>query len=168
MPCLALAPVYGAAQQRSVLEDKSKTLDQAGVTRLQKIIGLFYYYARVVDPTMMVALGELASMQTLGTATEQVAKNMVWFLNYTSMYPNAMLLYRASNMVLHVDSNASYLLIVKAQSSVNGHFYLCNQTTNPNLPPSQSLAPNGPAHTVCGILQNVIALTAKAKVGALF
>ena len=42
---------------------------------IQKIIGKFYYYARAVDNTMLVALGELSTKQTVGVATKQVAED---------------------------------------------------------------------------------------------
>ena len=61
-------------------EDMSPALNPKEVKHIQKIIGKFYYYARAVNHTMLVALGELATKQTVGTATKTVADDIVHFL----------------------------------------------------------------------------------------
>ena len=61
-------------------EDSTSKLSPKEVNTVQKIIGKFYYYARAVDHTMLVALGELATRQTIGTATTKVAEDIVHFL----------------------------------------------------------------------------------------
>ena len=60
-------------------EDSTNKLSPERVNTIQKIIGKFYYYARAVDHTMLVALGELATKQTVGTATTKVAEDVVYF-----------------------------------------------------------------------------------------
>ena len=167
-PYPSIAPTYGASQQMTEPKDNTPLLPQSKITCLQQIIGLFYYYLRAVDPTMLVALGEIALVQTLGTATEKVLDNMTWFLNYAATYPNASITYKASGMTLHADSDASYLSVTKARSRVGGHFYLSNASPQPNLAPTQTPTPNAPLHTVCGILRNVMLLAAEAEVRALF
>jgi hypothetical protein len=47
---------------------------------LQRVMGTFLYYARVVDPTLLHALNDLASAQTKGT--QATADAMVHLLNY--------------------------------------------------------------------------------------
>lgn len=42
-------------------------MDDGQTKRLQRVIGNFLFYARVVDPTMLVALNDLAIAQTKGT-----------------------------------------------------------------------------------------------------
>ena len=77
-------------------------LNAKEVNIIQKIIGKFYYYARAVDHTMLVALGELATKQTVGVATRKVAEDVTHFLNYADTHPNAQIKYHASDMVLHI------------------------------------------------------------------
>ena len=48
---------YGKTVQLTEVEDASPLLDADGVNLIQRIIGKFYYYARAVDHTMLVALG---------------------------------------------------------------------------------------------------------------
>ena len=66
--------------QLTEVEDTSSLLDAKGDKLIQKMIGKFYYYARTVHYTMLVALGELATKQTLGTSSEKVAEDVVPFL----------------------------------------------------------------------------------------
>ena len=83
-------------------EDSTTKLSPERVNTIQKIIGKFYYYARAVDHKMLVALGKLATKQTVGTATTKVAEDVVHVLNYAATHPNAALKYHSSGMVLHV------------------------------------------------------------------
>ena len=56
-------PVYGENNQ--VLSEKSpaEELDENIKKRLQKNLGKLLYYARVIDPTMLMALKSLAAFQ---------------------------------------------------------------------------------------------------------
>jgi hypothetical protein len=92
--------------------DNSPELNKKMTTRLQEIIGVFLYYARAVDNTTHVALGTLAAAQAhVTTVTMEAA---VHLLNYAAKHPNATLRYHASNMILHIHSDASYLSEPKA------------------------------------------------------
>jgi hypothetical protein len=53
-------------------------------------------------------------------------------LNYLAMKEDAVLSYHASDMVLAVHSNASYLSKSKACSQAGGHFFLSSNTTVPS------------------------------------
>ena len=68
---------------------------------------MLLYYARAVDPTMLVALKTLAAAQT--KCTEATMDAAVQLLNHAAMHPDASIRYQASNMILLVHSNASYL-----------------------------------------------------------
>ena len=54
---------------------------------LQKIVGKFVYYARSIDPIMLVALNSLAVVQTKPTI--ETAKQITQFLNYSATHPDA-------------------------------------------------------------------------------
>jgi hypothetical protein len=71
-------------------------------------------------------------------------------------------------MILHTHSDASYLSALKARSCAGGHFFLSQQPNNANKAPVGQPRLNGPIHTTCHILRDVMASAAKAKVGALF
>ena len=48
-------------------------------------------------------------------------------MDYTHTYPNATIQYHASDMCLHIDSDAAYLVQTQAGSRVAGHFYLSDK-----------------------------------------
>jgi hypothetical protein len=52
---------YGIQTQLTNPIDATAPLKPDGVLRLQRITGTFLYYARAVDPTMLVTLSALAS-----------------------------------------------------------------------------------------------------------
>ena len=48
--------------------------------------------------------------------------------DYASPYPDAIVTYYASDMVLEGHSDASYLSKLKARSRAGGHFFMSNNT----------------------------------------
>jgi hypothetical protein len=134
--------------------------------RLQEIIGTLLYYGRAIDSTLLVALGTLASAQTNGTkATVNACKRL---LNYCATHPDAVVRFQASDMCLHIDSDASYLSEPEARSGVGGIFYL-STSPSPNLIPGEPDPPlNGPFHAVSNILCNVMSSAAETDFGGLF
>jgi hypothetical protein len=113
---------YGVKLQLTDPIDTTAPLMASQNTLLQKITGKFLYYARAVDPTMLVTLRALASQQTKGT--EQTMDDAIKFLNYCTTHPNATIRYKALDMILQVHSDASYLSESKACSRAGGLFYM--------------------------------------------
>eukprot|EP00804_Cyclotella_cryptica_P012525 CCRYP_017709-RA/>CCRYP_017709-RA protein AED:0.38 eAED:0.38 QI:0/0/0/1/1/1/2/0/312 len=111
---------YGAKQQFVDTADDSALLSNTDKTFVQEVIGVFLYYARAVDCTMLPALGSLATQQS--APTQNTMSKIHQFLDYAMTHPDAMITYRASNMILAVHSGASYLSETKARSRAGGHF----------------------------------------------
>ena len=86
-------------------------------------------------------------------------------LDYLSTYPDAKIRYTKSDMILHLDSDAAYLVAPKARSRVAGYFY-CGQHYNKNITPNTAL--NGPIHIECKTLKHVVASAAEAETAGLF
>ena len=131
---------------------------------IQSIIGSLLYYARVVDPTMLVALDDLSSQQA--KPKETTLTHVYKLLAYAATHPNAILRFHTSDMVLHVDSDAAYLVLPEAKSHIAGHFYLSDHPNN--LAPNQTPTPNVPILTECRTLWHVVASAAEAETGGLF
>ena len=72
--------------------------------------------------------------------------------------PPAVVQFKASYMVLHVDSDASYLSELRARSRTGGHYYLSSQPSDPKKYPHLPPPTNGPIHTECRILRHVVCL----------
>jgi hypothetical protein len=97
---------------------------------IQQVLGTFLYYGRAVDSTMLTALSFIASTQA--EPTKETMENIKLFLDYAANHQDAILTYQASDMVLIVHSNASYLSKPKAQSHAGGHFFMSSDITNPH------------------------------------
>ena len=151
-------PTYGAKVQYAKDADTSPKLGPTDKLFIQQVTGTFLYYARAVDATMLVALSAIASEQA--SPTEETMKKTLQFLDYVSSHPDAILTYRASNMVLNVHSNASYLVEPKARSRAGGHYFMSDNAANPE--------DNGAVHNIAQVIKNVMSSAAEAEIGALF
>ena len=156
-------PTYGARVQYTPPADTSPILSTADKTRIQQIVGVFLYYARAVDPTMLPALNELGSQQANPTA--RTAQLIAQFLDYAATHQDAVIRYTPSDMILHVHSDASYLSVINSRSRAAGHFFLSSA-----FDPKTSLTPpsNGPCLTLVKVLRNVMASATEAEMGGLF
>eukprot|EP00957_Ditylum_brightwellii_P054721 4146225-Ditylum_brightwellii.AAC.1 len=81
-----------------MVPDMSNPLDRLGIKRIQAIIGTLFYYARQVDPIMLVVIGTIPAVQSKGT--EATAKAVEHLLDYCASHPNATIRYTPSNMML--------------------------------------------------------------------
>jgi hypothetical protein len=150
-------PQYSAHPQMTPAHDDSSILPQPELTRIQEIICTLIFYVRAINSTMLVALGKIASKQTKGTQT--TAQAVTQLLNYTSAHPNATIRYHASDMCLHIQSDASYLSEDDARSQAGDNFFLSTMPTNITKPPSvdSPLPPyNGAIHTISAIMANLV------------
>ena len=71
-------------------------------------MGSILYYGKGVDMTTLTGLSTLASEQA--KASGQTIMNMKHLLDYLATNPNATIQYYASDMILKIHSDASYLL----------------------------------------------------------
>jgi hypothetical protein len=164
------APTYGASTQLTKSADTTPLLNASGLTWLQEIIGTLLYYARaILDSTMLVALGTLASAQSKGTET--TAQAVTQLLNYCATHPDATVCYSAIGMVLRIHSDASYLSETEARSRAGGIFFLSSLPADPTAIPDLNSTPppfNGAIHIHCSIIKYVVSSATKAELGALF
>jgi hypothetical protein len=79
------------------------------------------------------------------------------------MHPNAKIRYRASDMILNVHSDASYLSAPKARSRAGDYFFLGSIPRD-----AKPIIINGAIHITCTILKLVATSAAEADLGALF
>ena len=156
-------PAYGLKTQYAPEPDASSPLDAHGTKFVQSITGSLLYYSRAVDPTLLVALNEIATSQA--APTEATKAKVQWLLDYIATYPNATIHFTKSNMILYVDSNAAYLVLPNARSRYAGHFYLNNTPQNPTCPRPPR---NCPIHTECKAIRSVVASAAEAETTGVF
>jgi hypothetical protein len=108
---------------------------------------------------MLVALSTLASAQATGTAA--TADDMHQILDCCATHPDAEVRFHASDMVLQVSSDASYISEPAARSRTGGHFYLGNNDDR-----QQQI--KGPILCLSGIIKHVMSSAAEAEIGSMF
>ena len=162
-------PDYGAKTQYAPTPDETPALDASDRNHVQTVLGTLLFYARAVDSTMLATIGTLATQQAKGT--EATMRALTQLLNYCATHPDAVIRYHASQMILWIESDASYLTAPKARSRAAGYFYLSDKPTNPDEPPGPNdppPTPNGAVHVLCQIMREVMSSAAEAELGALF
>ena len=65
-----------------------------------------------------------------GQTNKKTKEKTQQLMDYLNTYPGAYIRYYASNMVLHVDSDAAYLVDTKAKSCIAAYYHLSN---HPNI-----------------------------------
>ena len=108
-----------------------------------KNVGAFLYYARAVDCTMLPALNTLVEQQSSPTKNTESA--ITHFLDYAATNPSAIIHYKASNMIPHIYSDASYLPEPRTHSRTVGELlpqFTTNRSEIISKPPATSKLPN--------------------------
>jgi len=133
-------------------------LTEQEIKKLQRVIGAFLWYGRITDMTMLHALNALSSAQYKGTKeTKAAMKN---FLNYCATHPDATIRYQASDMILKIHSDTSFLSESQARSRVGGYFFLGNKDdTSTN---------NRAIYVIAKIIKNVVASVSEAEIAGVF
>jgi hypothetical protein len=158
-PAAYSPPSYGLPDVISP-PDYSPPLSPSQLKYVQAIIGVFLYYARAVDPTMLTQLNKLASQQA--TASTSLLVQVQHFLHYAATFPNAQGIFRASDMRLIVHSDASYLSESNARSRAGGNHFLSNHGDPTTVPL------NAPIEAISIIISAVVAGAWEAEYAALF
>ena len=109
----------------------------------------------------MITLNELAPYQAQGT--EATKLSLLTLLDYCATHEDAQIRYFASEILLHMHSDASYLSASRSRCRVGGHFFLSKKIAE-----GQQIRHNGAILVIAAILKNVMASSAEAEPGGLF
>jgi hypothetical protein len=159
IPSRYVTPVHGATTQY-VTKDETPPITGKQCITIQKFTGSVLYYARAVDPTVLMPLNDIATEQTKATEKTQAATNKL--LDYLATHPDATIRYHASDTILHIHSDASYLSVSNARSRLGGLFFLGSR------PPPEQYKLNGSILNVAAVIKNVVAYAAESEAGACF
>jgi hypothetical protein len=141
-------------------ETNSPSLSDKDVNKLQQLTGTLLYYARAIDPTLIMSINVLAYEQSRATAV--TADKVIKLLNYCNTHPETKIRYHASDMILHIHSDASYLSEREAKRRAGGFFYMGSSiNTNKKLT-------NGTILIISKVLKHVMSWAAEAEIGAVF
>jgi hypothetical protein len=124
--------------------------------RIQQIIGVLLYYARAVDPTILVRVSKISS--EMANATVGTLKDAERVIQYAATNPRARLVFHRSDMKLTCYSDASYLTEKDGRSRRGGLFFLGNNSETDML--------NGPILCCSGIIDVVVSSAAESEYAA--
>ena len=151
-----MRPDYGARVQYVEDDISSRKLTKEEIKRIQKVVGKFLFLARAIGNTMLHALSELARDATDGT--EKTLEAATYLLNYIACNPKPRIRFRASDMILQVDSDAAFHARPKARSRAGGYQYLGSENYD---------LFNAPILVISKVIKGVMGSAAEAEVAAI-
>jgi hypothetical protein len=151
-------PIYGAKTQFVNEATPSPTLSDKDVNKLEQLTGTLLYYAQSVDPTLIMPINVLASEQS--NATAFTADKVIKLLNYCNTHPETKIRYHASDMILHIHSDASYISENESKSRAGRFFYIGNNNK------TDKKLTNGAILIISKVLKYVMLSAAETEIGA--
>eukprot|EP00804_Cyclotella_cryptica_P020408 CCRYP_012623-RA/>CCRYP_012623-RA protein AED:0.44 eAED:0.44 QI:0/0/0/1/0/0/2/0/536 len=148
---------YGNTVQLAKTPNISPKLAPEQIKHIQQVVGTLLYYSRAVDPTLAAALSTIALQQANGT--QAVLDACKQLLDYAATHPNASP-YCASDMILTLDTDGSYLSEPEGKSRAAAYFYLTKQ----NEPDFH----NGAVLVLSAIIKHIMASASETELAALF
>ena len=127
--------------------DHSPPIPEEKKCRIQKIVITFLYYSHTVDCTILPDLNTTAEQQA--NPNQNTKAEITHFLDCTATNPTAIVQYKASDMILYIDSDASYLCEPWAHIRNGGKQYLRYLPSDPKKDSKIPPPSNGPIHTDC-------------------
>ena len=161
-PIIYEPPNYGAAQQIETI-DTSAPATAAEQSHLRASVGIFRHMANAVDNILLVPLSRLASKQSCPTQLDM--KKLERLLNYIHYHPHAQIVYRPSNMQLHVHTDASYLSEPLSRSRAAG-FSTCGPIIFNGIDLPYSI--NGPIRVSSAIIPSVVGSAMEAEYAGMY
>ena len=158
LPTNTLSQIMDPNNNFAETESNYPVLGKKAKKYIQQFLRNFLYYARAVDPTMLVALSAITSEQA--SPTRATMKKMDQFLDYVDSQEQDVLTNEASDMVMAVHSDASYLSESKARSRDGGHSFMFKDVS---LPPN-----NGSVLNIAQIMKKNMFSAAEAEIGAMY
>jgi hypothetical protein len=148
---------YGAKKQYATQELEVPLLDDKAKRFIQQVCGKFLFLSTAVHSTILCPISAIASQSS--KPTEDIMQQTLQLLDYLATQEDAVLLYHASDMVLAVHSDTSYLSEPKARSQAGGHYFLSSDTT---VPPN-----NGAILNIAHIIKNVMSSATETELAEL-
>ncbi len=152
---------FGTEALAPLLANTTPKPDAKGIKQVQQIVSSILYYARAVDMTVLMALSSIAVEQT--KATERTMERCNQLLDYLVGHADANVCFHASDMIMNIHSDTSYLSEANAQSRACGHFFLGWVPTV-----NTTICLNWAFHVSTTNLLFIITSAAEAELGALY
>ncbi len=112
------------------MEEDLPHLSKKDTKHIQAVAGTLPYYRRAVDSTpILPALSSIATKQAQPTAITMATVKQL--LESCASQEEAIMTFKASDMILQVHSNAGYANKKKSHSRAGGHFFYQTKTYPP-------------------------------------
>jgi hypothetical protein len=160
-PFMPASKQFGSKAQTPLPLDSLPKLDKVGIKKGQKIVGSILYCARAVDMTVLIALSTIAAKQTI--STKPTLERRTQMLDCLVHNANTKVRFQASDMIMNIHLDASYLSEAKACSQTCGHFFMGWMPKD-----GDPIKINGAFCVSVNILRFVVASTAEAELGTLY
>jgi hypothetical protein len=158
-PFIYTPPSYGSsAPQFPTSLDNSPSAIPSQAKELQVAIGYLLYYERAVDARLLPATCALSSEQALLASDTMNRPDRL--LGYAAAHPNGQKIFLASEMVLRLMSNVSYLSRPRAGSVTASFHYLVDHSNQAPL--------NHPISTHSTRIPVVCSFVTEAEYGGVF
>ena len=113
----------------------------------------------------MMILGNCNDLGLQQTKSTMNTLNLaLWLLDYMATYPNPSITFKASDMVLWISSDSSYLSVPNARSRVGGFHFLGNAPDMTKPLAQQRHFINAPIHVESSILPNIMGAASEAEI----
>ena len=150
--------MYGANPKMAHIEDTSPPLDEAGIKRIQSIVGAVLFYGRDVKNKLLVTLNSIGTQQVASKEATNEAVNQM--LDYLSTYSNDEIVYHASYMILAAHSNAGFHYESKGLSRVGAHIFISEYDPIPRW--------NRPILSIAQVIKFVMTSAVEDELAALY
>jgi hypothetical protein len=114
---------------------------------------MFLCYGQACDPCILPAL----ATEQAAPITDTIAKTDM-LMDYLHTYPNVVIHYYASDMILKITSDAAYLVQPKARSCAAVHYHLGWRNSDRT---------NSALDVLCQTIKNVVTLATEAETGGI-
>ena len=108
----------GKESNMTIPEETSPPVTEDEKKYIQRVLGSFLYYAHTIDLTILNGL--LAITPEQAKPTKQTLTRVQQLLDYMATNPNAVVRFYASDMILNLHSDASYLSAGQGRSRADG------------------------------------------------
>ena len=113
-------PNYGATKQLENPWGTPPPIPEKRKKNIQQTVVNLLYYACNVDCTMLPDLNTISEQQSYPTQNNEA--EITNFLDYAATNHTSLVKFKAGDMVLHIDSDASYLYKPRAYSCTGRHY----------------------------------------------
>lgn len=108
------APVYGRKEQTMPTIPDEPEISEQDMKFIEQVLGTFLYYGQAEDPTMLLTINVNACAKKHGMKNTLDA--VMQFLEYAVSHPDSKITYHATDMILKIHTDASYLSELEARS----------------------------------------------------